>query len=48
MQLTRMSCVAPAVVRLRIIPTTPPLAVAYARLPGSPNIPVDVVITIRP
>ncbi len=48
MQLTRMPCFAPAVLRLRIIPTTPPLAVAYARFPGRPSMPVDVVITTRP
>jgi hypothetical protein len=35
-------------VRLRVSPITPALAVAYERLPSSPKMPVDVVITIRP
>ncbi len=44
--LTAMPSAAPAVARLRVSPITPPLAVAYDRLPASPKIPDDVVITI--
>ena len=36
------------VAMLRVRPMTPPLAVAYARFLGSPKIPDDVVITMRP
>ena len=43
-----MPCAAPAVLRLRVSPMTPALAVAYERLLGSPNIPEDVVMTMRP
>ena len=43
-----MPSAAPAVVRLRVSPMTAPFAVAYERLSGSPNIPVEVVMTIRP
>ena len=48
MRLTLMPCSAPAVVRLRVSPMTAAFAVAYERLCGSPNIPEDVVITMRP
>ena len=41
-------CAAPAVERLLVSPTTAPLAVAYETLSGSPNIPAEVVITMRP
>ncbi len=43
-----MPCAAPAVARLRVSPMTAPFAVAYERLFGNPNIPADVVITMRP
>ena len=36
------------VAMLRVRPITPPLAVAYDRFLGSPKIPEDVVITMRP
>ena len=48
MRLTLMPCAAPAVVRLRVSPMTAALAAAYERLLGSPNMPVDVVMTMRP
>ena len=48
MRLTLMSCVPPAVERLRASPITPPLADAYERFFGSPKMPVDVVMTTRP
>ncbi len=39
---------APATLRLRVIPITPPLAVAYARFFARPKTPAEVVITMRP
>ena len=48
MQLARMPWAAPATLRLRVSPITPPLAVAYDRLLGRPNNPEEVVITMRP
>ncbi len=48
MRLTLIPWETPAVVRLRVSPMTAALAVAYEVLAGSPNIPVDVVITMRP
>ena len=48
MQLTWMPWRAPAVLRLRVMPMTAPLAVAYERFSGRPNSPEDVVMTIRP
>ncbi len=38
----------PAVLRLRVRPITAALAVAYDKFFGSPKIPVDVVMTMRP
>ena len=43
-----MPWAAPASVALRVSPITAALAVAYEVLVGSPSIPVDVVITMRP
>ena len=48
MRFTLMPCAAPAAVRLRVSPITAALAVAYDVLAGSPSIPVEVVITMRP
>ena len=47
-RLQRMPCCAPAVARLRVNPTTAAFAVAYPTLLGSPNMPDDVVFTMRP
>ncbi len=48
MRLTLMPWAAPASVALRVSPITAALAVAYEVLVGSPSMPVDVVITMRP
>src|SRR6185369_13799423 len=48
MALTLMPSAAPSVAMLRVRPTIPPLAVAYAELFGSPKIPAEVVMTMRP
>ncbi len=43
-----MPWAAPAAARLLVIPITAALAVAYERLVGSPNIPDEPVMTMRP
>ena len=48
MRLILIPCFVPATVRLRVIPISPAFAVAYGRLFGRPNMPVDVVMTMRP
>ena len=48
MTLTLIPCAAPATARLLVIPITAALAVAYERLVGSPNIPDELVMTMRP
>src|SRR6516165_11149458 len=47
-RLTLMPCLAPATARLRVRPTTAALAVAYDTLFDRPNMPLEVVITMRP
>src|SRR6516225_5007636 len=47
-RLTAMPCFFPATARLRVSPTTAALAVAYDTLFDRPNIPLEVVITMRP
>ena len=47
-RLQQIPCSAPAVARLRVNPTTAALAVAYPTLLGRPNMPDDVVFTMRP